>query len=232
MKQKIKYVAGPLLVLTIVTAPLSASAASIADLQAQIAQLLPVVAQLQQKITARNAARAAAKKAPLALVNFTGTDAEEEGYWYSRYNLGNLVMRSGMGASVIPDKAKIMKALAAVDADFNPAQMMTKNLKYGDGDHPMPPMNPALIKTVYKGGDSHYIRKFNPDNFFTQRWDEAKMDTSLTGVANGYTILKEVEWARQFHVDEHFGTPKSDFGAYWRFVGMMMSMNAKMQAKS
>jgi hypothetical protein len=27
---------------------------------------------------------------------FTATSAEEESYWYSRYNLGNLVMRSGM----------------------------------------------------------------------------------------------------------------------------------------
>ena len=31
-----------------------------------------------------------------AAEDFTATDAEEEAYWYSRYNLGNLVMRSGM----------------------------------------------------------------------------------------------------------------------------------------
>ncbi|MFQ6044375.1 MAG: hypothetical protein ACE5PV_26280 [Candidatus Poribacteria bacterium] len=26
-------------------------------------------------------------------------------------------------------------------------------------------------------------------------------------------MIKEVEWAKQFHVDDHFGTPDDDFGA-------------------
>ncbi len=160
---------------------------------------------------------------------FTPTDAEEEGYWYSRYNLGNLSMRSGLGTVVKPDKAIIMKAIAAVDADFNPKEMMAGNTVYGDGDHVKPPKNVAPISAVYKGGDPHYITKFNPTDFGTQRWDPAKMDKTLTGLANGFTILKETEWARQFHVDDHFGTPNSDFGAYWRFVGMVMTMNAKLQ---
>ena len=163
---------------------------------------------------------------------FDSTDAEEEGYWYSRYNLGNLSMRSGMGDIIKPDKAHVLKAMQAVDADFNMEQFKSGNKTYGDGDHVTPPQNVAPIKTVYKSGDPHFITKFNPADFGTQRWDRSKMDKTLTGLANGFTILKEVEWARQFHVDEHFGTPKSNFGAYWRFVGMMMTMNAKMQAKS
>ena len=163
---------------------------------------------------------------------FTSTDAEEEGYWYSRYNLGNLSMRSGLGNVVMPDKAVIMMAIAAVDADFNPAEMQAGNASYGDGDHVTLPQNVAPISTVYKSGDPHYITQFNPSDFGTQRWDQAKMDMTLTGLANGFTILKETEWARQFHVDDHFGTPDSDFGAYWRFVGMMMNMNAKMQTGS
>ena len=163
---------------------------------------------------------------------FDSTDAEEEGYWYSRYNLGNLVMRSGMGHVVMPDQEQVMKAIAMVDSDFDPAEMKKGNSAYGDGDHAIPPKNPALLSTVYKSGDPHFITKFDVNDFATQRWDPEKMDKTLTGSANGYTILKEVEWARQFHVDEHFGTPDSDFGAYWRFVGMMMNMNAKMQTKS
>ncbi len=165
-------------------------------------------------------------------MGFTSTDAEEEGYWYSRYNLGNLVMRSGMGQVVVPDKKLILMAMAAVDADFDKAQFMAHNTGYGDGDHVTPPKNVAPIATVYKSGDPHYITQFNPPDFGTQRWDQAKMDTTLTGLANGFTILKETEWARQFHVDDHFGTPESDFGAYWRFVGMVMTMNAKMQTGS
>ena len=163
---------------------------------------------------------------------FDSTDAEEEGYWYSRYNLGNLVMRSGMGNVIMPPQELVMKAIAMVDADFNKAEMMAGNTDYGDGDHVTPPSNPAFLTTVYKSGDPHYITKFNPTDFGTQRWDPTKMDTSLTGLANGYAILKEVEWARQFHVDDHFGTADSNFGAYWRFVGMVMNMSAKMQTKS
>lgn len=163
---------------------------------------------------------------------FTSTDAEEEGYWYSRYNLGNLTMRAGMGQVAMPPKDMMMMAIAAVDADFDQAQMMAGNMNYGDGDHVVPPLNAAPLATVYKSGDPHYITAFDGADFGTQRWDPAKMDTSLTGLANGFTILKEAEWARQFHVDDHFGTPSSDFGAYWRFVGMMMNMNAKMQAAS
>ena len=165
-------------------------------------------------------------------MGFTSTDAEEEGYWYSRYNLGNLSMRSGMGQVVMPDKKVILMAMAAVDADFDKAQFMAHNTGYGDGDHVTPPQHVAPIATVYKSGDPHYITQFNPPDFGTQRWDPTKMDTTLTGLANGFTILKEAEWARQFHVDDHFGTPESDFGAYWRFVGMVMNMNAKMQAGS
>jgi len=163
---------------------------------------------------------------------FTSTDAEEEGYWYSRYNLGNLTMRSGMGNVVMPPQEMMMKAIAAVDADFDPARMKAGDMAYGDGDHVAPPVNAAPLSTVYKSGDPHYITKFDGADFGTQRWDPAKMDTTLTGLANGFTILKEAEWARQFHVDDHFGTPDADFGAYWRFVGMMMNMNAKMQAAS
>ncbi len=163
---------------------------------------------------------------------FTSTDAEEEGYWYSRYNLGNLSMRSGLGNVVMPPKAAMMAAFKAVDADFDPEQFKTGNTAYGDGDHVVPPQNVAPISTVYKSGDPHFITKFNPTDFGTQRWDPAGMDKTLTGLANGFTILKETEWARQFHVDDHFGAPDAGFGAYWRFVGMMMNMNAKMQAGS
>ena len=165
-------------------------------------------------------------------MGFTSTDAEEEGYWYSRYNLGNLSMRSGMGQVVMPDKKIIMMAMAAVDADFDQAQFMSGNTGYGDQDHVTPPQHVAPISTVYKSGDPHYITQFNPSDFGTQRWDQTKMDMTLTGLANGFTILKETEWARQFHVDDHFGTPESGFGAYWRFVGMVMTMNAKMQTGS
>ncbi|GAH29515.1 unnamed protein product, partial [marine sediment metagenome] len=139
----------------------------------------------------------------MAQETFDSTAAEEEGYWYSRYNLGNLVMRSAMGETFMPDMPMMMMVMKMVDADFDPMQ---KGM-YGDGNHPMPPLNASLLQSVYKLGSPYYVQKVDVNDFGTQKWDPASFDQTLTGLANGYTIIKEVEWAKQFHVDEHFGTP-------------------------
>ena len=146
---------------------------------------------------------------------FNATDAEEEGYWYSRYNLLSLVMQSGNGEVFMPDPVMIMGAIQAVDADPT------------DGDTAVPPANPAMLRLVYAGGDPHFTQMMNPDDFATLRWVGG--DTSVTTEASAWTIIKELEWAKQFHVDFHFGTPQDDFGAQQRFVGMIMSLEAKMQ---
>ena len=152
-------------------------------------------------------------------VDFDATAAEEEGYWYSRYNLGNLVMRSGMGETFMPEQEMMMTMIQMVDA--NP----------DDGNTVTPPMNAALLKSVYASGDPHYIAKLDPADFGTQRWDPASFDTRVTSQAMGWTIIKETEWAKRFHVDSHFGTPADGFGAQWRFVGMALNAEAKMQAQ-
>lgn len=146
---------------------------------------------------------------------FNATDAEEEGYWYSRYNLLSLVMQSGNGEAFMPDPAMIMGAIQAVDADST------------DGDTVVPPANPALLRLVYAGGDPHFTQMMDPSDFATLRWTGG--DTRVTTEASAWTIMKELEWAKQFHVDFHFGTPEADFGAQQRFVGMIMSLEAKMQ---
>ncbi len=151
--------------------------------------------------------------------NFDGTAAEEEGYWYSRYNLGNLVMRSGLGGTFMPTPEMIGQMVKMADADPS------------DGDTAMPPQNAALLQSVYASGDPHYITKLNVDDFGTQRWDPNTFDKTVTARAMGWTIMKEVEWAKQFHVDDHFGTPTDNFGAQWRFVGLVLSAEAKMQAQ-
>jgi len=151
--------------------------------------------------------------------NFDATAAEEEGYWYSRYNLGNLVSRSGMGETFMPDMDMIQKMAQMVDA--NP----------DDGDTAMPPLNAALLKAVYASGDPHYTQMIDVEDYATQRWDPATFDKTITSPAMGWTIIKETEWARQFHVDEHFGKATDDFGAHQRFMGMALSAEAKMQAQ-
>lgn len=151
--------------------------------------------------------------------NFDATAAEEEGYWYSRYNLGNLVMRSGLGDTFMPDMDMVQQMIQMADADPN------------DGDTAMPPQNAALLKSVYASGDPHYTQRVDVDDFATQRWDPATFDKTVTTPALGWTMIKEIEWAKQFHVDDHFGTPSDSFGAQWRFVGLVLTAEAKMQAQ-
>lgn len=153
--------------------------------------------------------------------NFDGTAAEEEGYWYSRYNMGTLTMMSGLGDTFMPDMSMIQQMIQMADADPN------------DGDTAMPPVNAALLSTIYASADPHFTQPIDMTmmDFGTLRWDPASFDTTITTPAMGWTIIKEIEWAKQFHVDEHFGTPTNNFGAQWRFVGMVIMAEAKMQAQ-
>lgn len=152
--------------------------------------------------------------------DFDSVAAEEEAYWYSRYNLGHLTMRSGMGETFMPDAAMVEMMIQAADADPD------------DGDTATPATNAALLQTVYAEGDPHWTQEPNPMDFATLRWDEATFDKAVTGSAIGWTIIKELEWAKQFHVDAHFGQPTDPFGAQWRFVGIVMVAMPKMQAQS
>lgn len=147
--------------------------------------------------------------------SYDATAAEEEGYWYSRYNLMSLSMQSGNGETFMPDMNLMMAMVQAVDANPN------------DGDTVMLPANPQLISVAYAGGDPHFIQPPSPMDFATLRW--AGGDTRVTMEATAWTLVKELEWAKQFHVDSHFGTPADNFGAQGRFMGMVMALLPKMQ---
>ncbi len=155
------------------------------------------------------------------LEDFTSAARLWEEYWYSRYNLGNLVMMSGMGITFMPDMEMMMKVIQMVDQGPE------------DGDHAMPPDNPALLTAVFAGGDPHYINPMleNPADFTQYRWDPEKMDQTLTPAAQAQTIIKEIEWAKFFHFTPHFGKPTDSFGANERFKGMVLNLEAKMQTQ-
>lgn len=152
-------------------------------------------------------------------IAFDKTAAEEEGYWYSRYNMGNLAMVSGLGETFMPEMSMMEAMISMVDT--NP----------DDGDVPIPPVNASLLTNVYASGDPHYVQAIDAMDFGTQRWDPTTFDTTITSRAMGWLIIKEIEWAKQFHVDDHFGTPGDNFGAQWRFVGMVITSEAKMQTQ-
>jgi len=152
------------------------------------------------------------------IAEFDITAVEEEAYWYSRYNLGHLTMRAGMGDVFMPEPAMVEMMIAMADADPD------------DGDTVAPPTNTALLRTVYAAGDPHWIQPADGADFATMRWDAESFDTRVTGSALGWTIVKELEWAKQFHIDSHFGKPEDAFGAQWRFTGLALIAMAKMQA--
>lgn len=151
--------------------------------------------------------------------NFDATAAEEEGYWYSRYNLGSLTMQSGNGEVFMPDQEMMMAVMQMVDADPT------------DGDTADPPANPAMLRIVYAGGDPHLVTSpIDEHDFATLRWVGG--DTRVTTEASAWTIIKELEWAKLFHVDEHFGVPEDNWGAHQRFMGMVMALMPKMQVQA
>ena len=67
--------------------------------------------------------------------DFDSVAAEEEAYWYSRYSLGHLTMRSGMGEAFVPDEAMIDMMVNAADADPNDGDtLFNVYFAYDDGE--------------------------------------------------------------------------------------------------
>ena len=133
---------------------------------------------------------------PSLAVTYDPENAHSEGYWYSRYNLGQLVMRSGLGIQLIPppEKIKAMMEMAGIDEA---------------------PTKPYLLQATYASADPHFVTAFNGnDNDFSNfRWDPSKMDTTVTTQAMAYTIIKEIIWAKSFASDVEGPSPMNHFRA-------------------
>ena len=142
------------------------------------------------------------------------------GYWYSRYNLGSLVMKAGMGVPLEPPMEAVMAMVGAVDQGPE------------EGEHVMMPANAALIRAVFAAGDAAYANPSNGDpmDFANARWSPDGFDTRLVPSAQAQTILKELEWAKLFNNGAWAGTPTDAFGAQDRFMGMVLFAEAKAQA--
>lgn len=144
-----------------------------------------------------------------------------EGYWYSRYGLGSLVMKSGNGDLFVPDMGMVQTMVMMVSDDLSAA---------------VPPKNPALLQRVFNAGDPRFVfpNDGDPLDFGDERWGPP-LDANTSEAAFGWTMLKETQWAKQFHVDSHFGHPQTPNvdgipGAQQRFAGMVLFVEAVMQA--
>ena len=143
------------------------------------------------------------------------------GYWYSRYNLGSVVMMAGLGIPLEPPMEAVMQMVAAVDQGPE------------EGEHVMMPANAGLILAVFAGGDATFANAFDGDpmDFTNWRWSPDAFDTRLLASAQAQTIMKEVEWAKLFNNGGWAGTPTDDFGAMDRFKGIVLFAEAKAQAR-
>jgi hypothetical protein len=155
------------------------------------------------------------------LPEFDITATTWNGYWYSRYNLGNLAMMSGLGVPFMPDMKDVQAMVMAVDQ--GPAE----------GEHVAMPKNAALLKAVYAGGSPALVNGFDGDpmNLANWRWDTNRMDTTITTSAQAQTIIKEVEWAKLFNNASWAGKVTDNFGAMDRFKGVALFAEAKMQVQ-
>ncbi|MEE8421316.1 MAG: hypothetical protein V3S31_00915, partial [Dehalococcoidia bacterium] len=155
------------------------------------------------------------------LPEFTRTTVGWNGYWYSRYNLGELAMMSGLGITFSPPAEAMMQMMAT--ADPNP----------GSGEDIPMLKNPALLAAVFASADPHFAQPNNGDplDLSNGRLDPSTFDTTITPGAQGMTILKEAEWAKLFLLPAWSGTLDGDFGAFDRFKGLVLFASAKMQAQ-
>lgn len=144
----------------------------------------------------------------------------DQGYWYSRYNLGELTMKSGNGEIFMPEMAQVDMMLKMTSDSLSQA---------------MAPKNPALLKRVFNTGNPQFS---SPDigdmmDFQANRWETSANQAPLTTYqAFAWTVTKEVEWSKQFNVDAHFGTPGGIAvpGAQERFNGVVLCAEALMQS--
>lgn len=165
-----------------------------------------------------NAAAPAATALRGGLAGFDAAAVSWNSYWYSRYNLGNLVMMSGLGVPFMPDMKDVAAMVRMVDR--GPAS----------GEHVTLPKNPALLQAVFAGGDPTLANAFNgdPGDFANWRW-KGTTSPAITPSATAQTIIKEVEWAKAFNSGGWAGKVTDSFGAMDRFKGIVLFAEAKMQ---
>ena len=144
-----------------------------------------------------------------------GAQHQSEMYWYSLYNFGNLLFRSGMGVHAVnsslfekhakndkgmpwynPDKPLMgqRKFMMHKVAQFKARTGVNKlNNMYG-GLKPPKGAFPVLLE--YTSGDPSFTQAPNLKNFNTLRWEDK--EKTLNPGAWGQSLMKAVLWTRDF----------------------------------
>lgn len=134
-----------------------------------------------------------------------------ENYEYSRYQLGTVITRSGIGLHMmwapLVRKAAAMEppgfdgSLTGVANGFNEDDELVKTIGlFSRLAHHKPPGNPWPQFAEFASGDPHLpqpvdAQKFAWEDFSTLRWDRNHMLKQLRPAAMGQSLMKQYLWA-------------------------------------
>ncbi len=134
-----------------------------------------------------------------------------ENYEYSRYLLGTVVSRSGIGLHLMWGPV-IKKMAAMMPDDFDGTytdgmkngvkedDILMKNIMhFGMLANQTPPKNPFPQFAEFVSGDPHLSQAPASDftmDFSSLRWDRSKMDKTLNLGAMGQALMKQYLWAQ------------------------------------
>ena len=159
-------------------------------------------------LLASEAAGTPSAVSPESLAQSPAFLAHFHSYWYSLSNLGHLTSRSGLGVRLIPtdDQIRALREMAGITQG---------------------PANAFLVQALYSSGDPSFVRPYdgNENDFANFRWDQSKMDRTVTPQAMGYAMIKEVIWAKSFATDVEGPSPLNHFRA------LTLSTEAAAQAR-
>ncbi len=134
-----------------------------------------------------------------------------ENYEYSRYQLGTVISRSGIGlhmmwgpvilqkAAMEPDSFDGMYTGGTPNGYKNDDELMKNIMHFAMISGGMAPMNPWPQFAEFESGDPHLPQAVAPDfhtNFESLRWDRSLMDKTLNIGAMGQTLMKQYLWSQ------------------------------------
>ena len=142
-----------------------------------------------------------------------------ENYEYSRYQLGTVISRSGIGLHMM--WAPMIMQMAAMEPPgfdgsftgtpngFNEDDELMKNIMhFAMLSNGMAPMNPWPQFAEFESGDPHLPQPVADDfqmDFSSLRWDRSLMDKTLNLGAMGQTLMKQYLWAQDMLGTFHDG---------------------------
>ena len=143
-----------------------------------------------------------------------------ENYEYSRYLLGTVISRSGIGLHMM--WSPVITEMAAMEPDTfdgtftggtpngykEDDELMKTIMHFGMLANQMPPANPWPQFADFEGGDPHLAQPVADDfqmDFSSLRWDRDLMDKTLSPGAMGQSLMKQYLWAQDMLGGFHDG---------------------------